>query len=285
MGRNEPERARPGPPALASTLLPLPPTRLKRAGRVSHRPRARVLDALALLGCCPLFLRAPSGGSRISPRTATGFPAGCSVSPPWCTPSPIGLQASEPPSGTRRRARWRLRGPHPPLVVQGVEGRSGHTWSSVGPLPLLEGAWHGPGPLPHQERASFWADPTGGRGRMEAGSRDTPASSSDPLSGPCLQRCTRTQAKALPGSALRRSPPAGLCFLKVAVGLHRPEPSLPALEGAAGGQGLLEWVQRAPPREPRLFDGGVGWSQLEAPGLRTSIKIQNLLCLGPGEAP
>ena len=170
-------------------------------------PMPRVLDALALLGCCPHFLRAPSGDSRISLRIATGFPARCSVSPPWSTPSPIGLQASEPPSGTRR-ARWGLRGPHPHLVVQGVEGRSGHTWSSVGPAAPSGRCLAQPRATSPSRACVLLGGPHLGEGagwRLGAGTLQPRAQT--PSSGPCLWRCTQTQAKALPGSALRRSPP------------------------------------------------------------------------------
>lgn len=237
---------------MASTL---PPASTDQAGEgragLAHT-RAPRPGRPGLLGCCPHFLRAPSRGSQISPRIAAGFPAGCSVSRPWSTPSPIGLQASEPPSG-KRRARWRLRGPHPHLVVQGVEGRSEHMRSSGGPTAppgrclaqpratSPSGACVLPGG-PHLGEGAGW--------RLGAGTLQPRAQTRS--SGPCLQRCTRTQAKALPGSALRHHP-AGLSFLKVAVALHRPEPSLPTLEGSAGDQGLLEWVQRAPPREPRVL--------------------------------
>lgn len=72
-------------------------------GAAWHTPVPSVLDALALLGCCPHVLRAPVWELLGLPAAwPLASPARCSVCRPWSIPSPLGLQASERPSGTRR---------------------------------------------------------------------------------------------------------------------------------------------------------------------------------------
>ena len=114
---------------------------MARLGWGWHTPVPSILGTLALLGCCPHVLRAPVWELPDLPRAlAQASPAGCSVCWPWSIQCPLGLQASEHPSGTRR-GPLEAQGSQPHLVVQGVEGRSGHGGAVWALQPLLEGAW------------------------------------------------------------------------------------------------------------------------------------------------
>lgn len=259
---------------------------MARLGWGWYTPVPSILGTLALLGCCPHVLRAPVWELPDLPRAlAQASPAGCSVCWPWSIQCPLGLQASEHPSGTRR-GPLEAQGSQPHLVVQGVEGRSGHGGAVWALQPLLEGAWHSPGPLPHQESASLRADPAWRRGRTEAGSGDPAALSSDPILRALPVEVHMNPAKALPGSALRCSPAcwtllprrglqalqtrafsacSGRCFR----GTGAPTVGAEGAPEGALGSLIAEWAESA--RGPQ--------------GSVTPVKIQSLSLFGAWRGP